>query len=67
MGRAEVREEVAGGPTVVTGCIRMQTGAKRIDRAIEDRGQRDLERRVSEAHNAVTGSGRIRWATARAY
>jgi hypothetical protein len=51
----------------VTGRIRMKSSAKGIDRAIEDRGQRNLEQRVSAVHNAVTGSGRICWATARAY
>jgi len=57
-----------GGPAVVTGRIRMQSGTKRIDRPIEDRGQRKLERGESHTvHDAGTGSGRICWATARAY
>jgi hypothetical protein len=54
-------------PRIVTSRVRMQSSAKRIDRVIEDRGQRKLERRVSEAHDAVTGSGWICCATARAY
>ena len=65
---AEIAQEVAGGPPVMTSRIGMERSAEGIDRAIEDRGQRMLQRRASHAiHNEATGIGRICWATARAY
>ena len=65
---AEIAEEVAGSSAVVTSGFGTEPRAERIDRAIEDRSQRMLERRASRAvHEAVTGRGRMCCATARAY
>ena len=67
MSGAEVSQELADGPAVVTSRLRVQRGAEGVDGAVEDRRQRMSERRASGAHEAVSGSGRMCWATARAY
>ena len=67
MSGAEVSQELADGPAVVTSRLRIQRGAEGVDGAVEDRSQRMGKRRASRAHEAVTGSGRMCWATARAY
>jgi hypothetical protein len=67
MSGAEVGQELADGPAIVTSRFRMKRGAEGIDGAVEDRSQRMGERRATRAHEAVTGSGRMCWATARAY
>jgi hypothetical protein len=64
---AQIVQEVAGGPTVVTSSVGMERSAEGIDSLVEDRGQPMLERRASRVHDEVTGSGRMCWATARAY
>lgn len=64
---AEVSQELADGPAVVPSRLRVQRGAEGVDGAVEDRRQRMSEGRTSGDHEAVTGSGRMCWATARAY
>ena len=65
---AEIAQEVAGGPTVVTSRVGTECHAEGIDRAIEDRSQRMLKRRASRAvHEEAFGRGRMCCATARAY
>ena len=65
---AEIAQEIAGGSTVVASRVETECHAERIDRAIEDRSKRMLERRASRAiHEEVTGRGRMCCATARAY
>ncbi len=46
---AEIGQEVAGGPAVVTSGIGIERGAEGIDGAVEGRGQRMLKRRPSRA------------------
>ena len=67
MSGAEVSQELANSPAVVTSRLWVQRGAEGVDGTVEDRRQRMSERRASGAHEAVTGSGRMCWATARAY
>ncbi len=65
---AEIAQEVAGRPAVLTNGLETECHAERIDRAIEDRSKRMLERRASRAaHEEITGRGRMCCATARAY
>ena len=65
---AKIRQEFAAGSTVVTRSVWIERSAEGIDSAVEDRSQRMLERRPPGAvHDEVTGSGRMCWATARAY
>ena len=66
MSGGEVGEKLADGAVVVTSRVRKERGAERADRAVEDRSQR-MEERGASPHEAVTGSGRMCWATARAY
>src|SRR6266852_8024844 len=67
MSGTKVSQELADGPAVVTSRLRMERGAEGIDGAVQDRSQRMRERRATCAHEAVPGSGRMCWATARAY
>ena len=68
MTGAEIGQEVAGCSTVVTGSVRSEGSAEGVDSAVEDGSQLMLEWRASCAvHDEVTGSGRMCWATARAY
>ena len=62
---AEIAQEIAGGPTVVTSRVGTERNREGIDRAVEQRSQRMLERRAVQ--EAVTGRGRMCCATARAY
>ena len=67
MNGSEVSQELADGAAVVTSRVRMERGAQGIDGAVQDRSQRMGKRRAPGAHEAVLGSGRMCWATARAY
>ena len=67
MNGSEVGQELADGAAVVTSGVRIQRGAEGIDSAVQDGSQRMRQRRASDAHEAVPGSGRMCWATARAY
>ena len=67
MNGCEVSQELADGAAVVTSRFRIQRGAEGIDSAVQDGSQRMRQRRASDAHEAVPGSGRMCWATARAY
>jgi hypothetical protein len=40
MSSADVGQELADGPAVVTSRVRMERGAEGVDRAVEDRSQR---------------------------
>jgi hypothetical protein len=51
----------------VTSGFRMERGAERVHGAVKERGHRMREWRAARDHEAVTGSGRMCWATARAY
>ena len=65
---AEIAQEVAHGPAVVANGVRAERRAEGIDRAVEDGGQRMLERRASGAvHEESLGRGRTCCATARVY
>ena len=65
---AEIGQEVACGATVVTNRVRVKCGADGVNRTSEPLGQRMLKRRAAcTIHDGVTGSGRMCWATARAY
>ena len=65
---AEIAQEVASSPTVVTSGFGTECSAEGIDSAVEDRNQMMLKRRVARAdHEEVTGRGRMCCATARAY
>jgi hypothetical protein len=56
---AKIAQIVAGSPTVVTSRVGTECCAEGIDRAVEDRSQRMLERRASRTgHEEVTGRGR---------
>ena len=65
---AEIAQEVAGSPALVTSGFGTERRPERIDRTIEDRSQRMLERGTSRAvHEEAFGRGRMCCATARAY
>ena len=65
---AEIAQEIASRPVVLTNGRGAECHAEGIDRAIEDRSQRMLERRASRAvHEEAFGRGRMCCATARAY
>ena len=64
----EIAQEIACGPTVVTSGVGTECHGEGIDRAVEDRNQRMLQRRAWRAiHEEITGRGRMCCATARAY
>ena len=68
MSSAEIAQEVASSPTIVTSRFGTECHDEGIDCAVEERNQRMLKRRASRAaHEAVTGKGRMCCATARAY
>ena len=65
---AEIGEEVAHRAAVGTNRAWLEGGAEGVDRAFEQREQGVCQRRTACAfHFGVTGSGRMCWATARAY
>ena len=65
---AEITQEVAGRPPIVTSRVGMERSAEGIDGTVENSSQGMLERGASSAvHNEVPGRGRMCWATARAY
>jgi len=65
---AEIAQEVADGAAVVTSGVGAERRAEGIDRAVEDRSQRMMERQASRAvHEESLGTGRRCWATAWAY
>jgi hypothetical protein len=65
---AKIGQEVAGSPTIVTSSSWIERGAEGLYSTVEDRRQPMLERGALRAvHDDVTGSGRMCWATARAY
>ena len=65
---AEIAEEVADGPAVVTIAFQAERRAERIDGAVEDGSQRMWEARASGAvHDMSLGRGRTCCATARVY
>src|SRR6202521_4908546 len=67
MSGPEVRQELANSAAVVTNRLRIQRGAEGVDGAVQDQRQRMGERRATRAHESFPGSGRMCWATARAY
>src|SRR5258708_40175810 len=65
---AEIAQEVAGRPAVLTSGLGTECHAEGIDRAVEDRSQRMLERRPSRpVHEKAFGRGRMGCATPAAY
>ena len=65
---AEIAQEIADRAVVMTSRLGTECYAEGIDRAVEDRSQRMLERRASRAvHEENFGRGRTCCATARAY
>jgi len=68
MSSTKIAQEVADGSVVLTNGFRTECHAERIDSAVEERSQGMLEWRTPHAaHETVTGRGRMRCATARAY
>ena len=65
---AEIAQEVANCPTIVTSGVGTECNAKGIDCAVEGRSERMLEGRAACAvHAEIWGRGRMRCATTRAY
>jgi len=64
----EIAQEIADRAAVMTSRLGTERNTEGIDRAIEDRSQRMLERRASRAvHEEAFGRARMCCATARAY